>query len=83
LQLSSASGDFKIGDVRVLIADVPWKKGVIHIVDQDVSWLRLPDDQVGCFPAGPGARPGVVARFHFPFVPPCVKMPSRCVARGA
>jgi hypothetical protein len=37
LKLAIVGADLKIGDVRVLIADVPWKKGVIQIVSEDIS----------------------------------------------
>jgi hypothetical protein len=28
-------GEFKINNVRVLIADVTWKKGIVHILSED------------------------------------------------
>jgi len=36
-RLAIEGTDFKIGDVCVLIADAPWKKGVIQVLDADVS----------------------------------------------
>jgi uncharacterized surface protein with fasciclin (FAS1) repeats len=35
--LSLEGGDFKINNVRVLTADIPWGKGVIHIVTDELG----------------------------------------------
>jgi hypothetical protein len=35
--LAASDGEFRIGGVRVLIADVKWKKGVIHVLSEDLA----------------------------------------------